>query len=108
MLLPTLTRTILTRRLPRSAPSIGSLRHLNLHEYQSAQIMKSCGVNVPLGIPAHTVEEAVAAAKDIGDEKVVIKSQILAGGRGLGVFTSGLEGGVHIIDSKGESHAWLF
>lgn len=59
--------------------------------------MKSCGVNVPAGIPAHTIAEAVSAANSLGDEEVVIKSQILAGGRGLGVFTSGLEGGVHII-----------
>ena len=43
--------------------------------------------------------EAVSAANTIGDEQVVIKSQILAGGRGLGIFTSGLQGGVHIIDT---------
>jgi succinyl-CoA synthetase beta subunit len=88
------------------------VRCLNLHEYQCAQIMKDCGVNVPFGIPATTVEEAVAAAKEIigrnddddddDDEdhpqEVVIKSQILAGGRGLGKFTNnGLQGGVHII-----------
>ena len=29
--------------------------------------------------------------------QIVIKSQILAGGRGLGKFTNGLQGGVHII-----------
>jgi succinyl-CoA synthetase beta subunit len=28
---------------------------------------------------------------------VVVKSQILAGGRGLGSFTNGLKGGVHIL-----------
>jgi succinyl-CoA synthetase beta subunit len=39
----------------------------------------------------------VAAAKkmDVGGE-VVIKSQILAGGRGLGTFTNGFKGGVHV------------
>ncbi len=31
---------------------------------------------------------------------MVIKSQILAGGRGLGRFTNGLQGGVHIADKK--------
>jgi len=75
-------------------------RFLNLHEYQSAQIMAAAGVNVPFGIAAHSVEEAVNAAKEIGDEEVVIKSQILAGGRGLGKFTSGLQGGVHIIKTE--------
>ena len=92
MLLPTLSRTLLPRLRP-----VTTVRHLNLHEYQSSEIMKSCGVNVPFGIAAHTVDEAVSAAQSIGDDEVVIKSQILAGGRGLGTFTSGLQAGVHII-----------
>lgn len=87
-------------QLRTPATSVGSVRYLNLHEYQSTQIMKDSGVNVPFGIPAHTVEEAVAAAKEIGDDEVVIKSQILAGGRGLGKFTNGLQGGVHIIKTS--------
>ena len=29
--------------------------------------------------------------------QLVVKSQILAGGRGLGTFKSGLKGGVHIV-----------
>lgn len=40
------------------------------------------------------------AASSLNDDTVVIKAQILAGGRGLGVFTSGLEGGVHIIPKQ--------
>ena len=79
---------------------VGAVRFLNLHEYQSAQIMAEAGVTVPMGIAAHTVAEAVAAAQKIGDEEVVIKSQILAGGRGLGTFTNGLQGGVHIIKTS--------
>merc|ERR1711957_1104352 len=47
-----------------------------------------------------TVEGAVAAAAEIGDDEVVIKAQILAGGRGLGTFKSGLQGGVHIIKTS--------
>jgi succinyl-CoA synthetase beta subunit len=76
------------------------VRRLNLHEYQSAQLMKEKGVNVPFGLPAKSVAEAVAAAKEIGDEEVVIKSQILAGGRGLGTFANGFQGGVHVIKSS--------
>jgi len=80
----------------------GQVRYLNLHEYQSAQIMQEAGVNVPFGIAAHSVDAAVAAAQEIGDEQVVIKSQILAGGRGLGHFITGnhLQGGVHIINTS--------
>mmetsp|Transcript_19007 Transcript_19007/g.27885 ORF Transcript_19007/g.27885 Transcript_19007/m.27885 type:complete len:423 (-) Transcript_19007:162-1430(-) len=90
--------SILTRR--NAIPTIGAVRNLNLHEYQSAKIMADCGVNVPFGIAAQTVEGAVAAANEIGDEEVVIKSQILAGGRGLGTFKSGLQGGVHMIKTS--------
>lgn len=32
--------------------------------------------------------------------QVVVKSQILAGGRGLGTFKSGLKGGVHIVKAE--------
>jgi succinyl-CoA synthetase beta subunit len=62
--------------------------------------MAAKGVNVPFGLAAKSVHEAVAAAKTIGDDEVVIKSQILAGGRGLGKFTSGLQGGVHVIKTS--------
>ena len=34
--------------------------------------------------------------EDSGEESVVVKSQILAGGRGMGTFKNGLQGGVHI------------
>jgi len=32
--------------------------------------------------------------------QIVVKSQILAGGRGLGTFKSGLKGGVHIVKAE--------
>ena len=84
-------------RLPRT---LGAVRRLNLHEYQSAQLMAEKGVNVPMGIVAKSVAEAVAAAAKIGDDEVVIKSQILAGGRGLGTFKNGFQGGVHVIKTS--------
>ena len=34
---------------------------------------------------------------DTGVKEVVVKAQILAGGRGKGVFSGGLEGGVKVI-----------
>lgn len=92
-------RSVAARGVGHHRASLQQVRHLNLHEYQSSRIMAESGVNVPFGVPATTVEEAVAAAESIGDEQVVIKSQILAGGRGLGSFTNGLQGGVHVIDS---------
>lgn len=61
---------------------------MNIHEYQGKQILKSFGVAVQEGIVADTVEQAVEAAKEIqkksGNDIVVIKAQIHAGGRGKG------------------------
>uniref|UniRef100_A0A024FS87 Succinate--CoA ligase [ADP-forming] subunit beta, mitochondrial n=1 Tax=Polytomella sp. Pringsheim 198.80 TaxID=37502 RepID=A0A024FS87_9CHLO len=77
-------------------------RFLNVHEYQGAQLMAKFGINVPPGIPAKSIEEVEKAVPQMADEKgeVVIKSQILAGGRGLGKFTNGLQGGVHIVGQE--------
>jgi len=62
-------------------------------------IFKDFGVQVPKLAVAKTPEEAVAAAKGFGEE-VVIKTQVLAGGRGLGHFKeNNFQGGVHIIPS---------
>ena len=55
---------------------------MNIHEYQSKQVLKSFGVNVPNGKPAFTVEEAVEAAKELNAKVTVVKAQIHAGGRG--------------------------
>ncbi|AKF06531.1 ADP-forming succinate--CoA ligase subunit beta [Sandaracinus amylolyticus] len=59
---------------------------MNIHEYQGKQIFQRYGVPTPKGIPAFTVPEAAAAAKqlisDTGNEVVVVKAQIHAGGRG--------------------------
>ncbi|MBB2149104.1 ADP-forming succinate--CoA ligase subunit beta [Pedobacter gandavensis] len=61
---------------------------MNIHEYQGKEILKSFGVAVQEGIVAHTVEQAVEAAKkmktDYNSDWVVIKAQIHAGGRGKG------------------------
>lgn len=77
-------------------------RFLNIHEYQSAALMARFGVNVPPGLPATTLAEATAASEQLkdADGEVVIKSQILAGGRGLGTFTNGFKGGVHVIKAS--------
>jgi len=57
---------------------------MNIHEYQAKQVFAKYGVPTPRGIIAHTVEEAVANAKELGGKIWVVKAQIHAGGRGLG------------------------
>lgn len=60
--------------------------------------MSKYGVNVPKGIVVSSVAEVKQAIRDAfpGEKEVVVKSQVLAGGRGLGTFKNGFEGGVHI------------
>lgn len=44
------------------------------------------------------------AEKNIGGDDIVIKAQVLAGGRGKGTFDNGLKGGVRVIYSYGPGH----
>src|SRR4051795_8888692 len=56
---------------------------MKIHEYQAKEILAKYGVPVPRGTVAATIDEAVAAAKELGG-RVVVKAQIHAGGRGKG------------------------
>ncbi|OEL23187.1 Succinyl-CoA ligase [ADP-forming] subunit beta, mitochondrial [Dichanthelium oligosanthes] len=78
------------------------LRRLNIHEYQGAELMGKYGINVPRGAAAGSVQEVKDTLKNVfpSEKEIVVKSQILAGGRGLGTFKSGLKGGVHIVKAE--------
>ncbi|XP_049409551.1 succinate--CoA ligase [ADP-forming] subunit beta, mitochondrial [Solanum stenotomum] len=75
------------------------LRRLNIHEYQGAELMGKYGINVPKGIAVASLDEVKKAIQDVfpNQSEVVVKSQVLAGGRGLGTFKNGFQGGVHIV-----------
>lgn len=71
---------------------------MNIHEYQSKQILREFGVNVPNGLPAFSVQEAVTNAEKLDTPVVVVKAQIHAGGRGKA-------GGVKLAKSAEEVRA---
>lgn len=54
---------------------------MKLHEYQSKQVFAKYGVPIPRGRVASTADEARHIAEELGG-RVVIKSQVLVGGRG--------------------------
>src|SRR4030066_481184 len=54
---------------------------MKLHEYQSKQIFSRYGIPIPKGRVATTAEDARSIAIELGG-RVVIKSQVLVGGRG--------------------------
>lgn len=65
---------------------------MNVHEYQGKEILRKYGVTTPRGIACFSVDEAVAAAQELGGKVWVVKAQIHAGGRGKG-------GGVKVATS---------
>jgi succinyl-CoA synthetase beta subunit len=72
---------------------------MNIHEYQAKQLLSQYGVTVPQGFPCTNAEEVRKAAETLfsaGTQRVVIKSQTHAGGRGKGTFKSGFQGGVQL------------
>jgi len=81
---------------------------MNIHEYQAKELLAKHGLPVPAGIPALSVEEAVAAAKQLPGPLWVVKAQIHAGGRGKGKFKElgpEAKGGVRLAKSVEEVEA---
>src|ERR687892_1586003 len=70
---------------------------MDLLEYQGKQLFARHGVPVPAGAPATTVEEAVAAADEIG-YPCVVKAQVQIGGRGKA-------GGIKVAKDRAEAEA---
>jgi succinyl-CoA synthetase beta subunit len=71
---------------------------MKIHEYQGKELFRRYKIPVPQGEAAFDVEQAVKVARGLmeatGNETVVVKAQIHAGGRGKG-------GGVKVV--KGEA-----
>ena len=71
---------------------------MNIHEHQAKELLRDFGVAVPNGIAAFSVDEAVAAAEQLGSDVTVVKAQIHAGGRGKA-------GGVKVVKSVADVKA---
>jgi len=70
---------------------------LNLHEYQSKRIFAKYGIPIPHGEVATTPTEARDVAVRLGG-KVVVKSQVLVGGRGKA-------GGIKVAENADQAEA---
>ena len=68
---------------------------MKIHEYQGKEILRQFGVPTPRGVACFSVDEALAAAQQLGGAVWVVKAQIHAGGRGKG-------GGVKVAKSLDE------
>jgi succinyl-CoA synthetase beta subunit len=76
---------------------------LDLHEHQSKTLFKQYGIPTPMGDVAFTPEEAEAIAERLGG-KVVVKSQVLTGGRGK---AGGVKVALNAADAKEKAAAIL-
>jgi succinyl-CoA synthetase beta subunit len=68
---------------------------LDIHEYQTKELLRGYGVSVPEGRVAHNIDNAATIAEGLGGDRWVVKAQIHAGGRGKG-------GGVRVASSLDE------
>jgi succinyl-CoA synthetase beta subunit len=70
---------------------------LNIHEYQAKRLFAEYGIPIPAGEVASTAEEARRIAQDVG-APVVVKAQVLVGGRGKA-------GGIKLAESPADAAA---
>ncbi|PVV15325.1 MAG: succinate--CoA ligase subunit beta [gamma proteobacterium symbiont of Ctena orbiculata] len=68
---------------------------MNIHEYQTKELFRSYKIPVPEGRMAHSANQALSAAEQLGGDGWVVKAQIHAGGRGKA-------GGVQMANSLDE------
>ena len=81
---------------------------MNIHEYQARQLLAQSGVALPPGEVCDAPQAAKAIAEKLfreGAKRVVVKSQIHAGGRGKGTFKNGFKGGVKLCNTADEVFA---
>ena len=80
-------------------------RNLNVHEYIGTDLMRENNIAVPNGKVASSADEAkkIYESGELGSD-IVMKAQVLAGGRGKGTFKNGFQGGVHMCTNADEVH----
>jgi succinyl-CoA synthetase beta subunit len=71
---------------------------MNLHEYQSKQLLAKAGLPVSKGVVATSVEQALLAVDGLSTKNWIVKAQVHAGGRGKA-------GGVKRVSNKEELEA---
>jgi len=68
---------------------------MNIHEHQAKEIFKEFGISVPNGVPIYNLDEIEKKFKLLKTNKIVLKAQIHAGGRGKA-------GGIKVVNNINE------
>merc|ERR1712045_163189 len=85
--------------------SVSQKRNLSVHEHVSMALLQEAGVPVPKFGVAKSAAEARKIAEEIASNDLVVKAQVLAGGRGKGSFKGGYKGGVQLVYNPDEVEA---
>jgi len=87
---------------PKHVAPKQQIRNLSVHEHVSMTLLKDAGVPTPKFGVANTAAEAKTIAEELGGSDLVIKAQVLAGGRGKGHFAKYPKGGVQLLYNTDE------
>lgn len=72
-------------------------RNLNVQEHVSYTLLNEANIPTPKFGVAQSATEAKQIAESLKTNNLVLKAQVLAGGRGKGAFKNGLKGGVRLV-----------
>ena len=78
---------------------------MNIHEYQSKELLKKFNVPIPAGVFFKKGDTVFVDENVFDRKKIVIKAQIHAGGRGKGSFIENGKSGIQFADSPQEAQA---
>lgn len=78
-------------------------RKLNVQEHVSYTLLNEACIPTPRFAVAKSGAEAKQIAASLNTPNLVLKAQVLAGGRGKGTFKNGLKGGVRVVNNPEEA-----
>ncbi|XP_023290222.1 uncharacterized protein LOC105696372 [Orussus abietinus] len=79
------------------------MRHLEIHEHQAYELLRGAGIPTPPFMVAKTPEDVEKAVKKLKLKDIVLKAQVLTGGRGKGRFKDSDVSGVNVCDNAKEA-----
>ncbi|XP_032596235.1 succinate--CoA ligase [ADP-forming] subunit beta, mitochondrial isoform X2 [Drosophila grimshawi] len=96
-LIETVKPATVAKILNYSPIGLQQIRNLNVQEHVSYTLLNESNIPTPRFAVAKNGKEAHDIAQNLKTDNLVLKAQVLAGGRGKGTFKNGLKGGVRVV-----------
>eukprot|EP01004_Peranema_trichophorum_P004402 NODE_3328_length_1371_cov_95.973558_g2894_i0.p1 GENE.NODE_3328_length_1371_cov_95.973558_g2894_i0~~NODE_3328_length_1371_cov_95.973558_g2894_i0.p1 ORF type:complete len:433 (-),score=94.27 NODE_3328_length_1371_cov_95.973558_g2894_i0:73-1308(-) len=91
------------RVIKQASSALVQKRFLNVHEYIGKDLMGQYSIDHQRGITIDNLDHVTEATKKLPSQWYIVKSQVLAGGRGKGTFNTGFKGGVKLAKNTEEA-----